>query len=85
MGNLNDGSDSGAEIVEPASHWPNMHALILVASDGRKKVIIFQVQLLSFKAKPKPQRASILSQLGLVKPSRVFAASGSVWNARSSE
>jgi len=38
MGNLNDGSDSRAEIVEPASHWPNMHALILVASDGRKKV-----------------------------------------------
>merc|ERR1719150_1617810 len=38
MGNLNDGSDSRAEIVEPASHWPNMHALILVASNGRKKV-----------------------------------------------
>ena len=46
MGNLNDGSDSRAEIVEPASHWPNMHALILVASDGRKKVILFLVQCL---------------------------------------
>ena len=46
MGNLNDGSDSRAEIVEPASHWPNMHALILVASDGRKKVILFLVQFL---------------------------------------
>ena len=38
MGVLDDGSDSRAEIVEPATHWPNMHALILVATDARKKV-----------------------------------------------
>ena len=38
MGVLSDGSDSKAEMVEPASHWPNMHALILIAGDGRKKV-----------------------------------------------
>ena len=38
MGVLSDGSDSRAEIIEPASHWPNMHALILIAGDGRKKV-----------------------------------------------
>ena len=42
MGTLDDGNDSRAEIVEPASHWPNMHALILVASDGRKKVYNFK-------------------------------------------
>ena len=38
MGAREDGMDSKAEVIEPASHWPNMHALILVASDGRKKV-----------------------------------------------
>ena len=38
MGVRDDGMDSKAEVIEPASHWPNMHALILVASDGRKKV-----------------------------------------------
>ena len=38
MGVREDGMDSKAEVIEPASHWPNMHALILVASDGRKKV-----------------------------------------------
>ena len=38
MGVLSDGSDSRAEVIEPASHWSNMHALILIAGDGRKKV-----------------------------------------------
>ncbi|KAL1960233.1 hypothetical protein VTO42DRAFT_8776 [Malbranchea cinnamomea] len=33
-----DGSDSLAEEVAPASHWPDMCALILVASDARKDV-----------------------------------------------
>ena len=42
MGTLDDGNDSRAEIVEPASHWPNTHALILVANDGRKKVKNFR-------------------------------------------
>lgn len=33
-----DGSDSMAEEVAPASHWPEMRALILVVSDARKDV-----------------------------------------------
>ena len=40
MGTREDGIDSRAEIVEPAIHWPNMRALILVATDARKKVIL---------------------------------------------
>ena len=39
MGALEDGSDSKAVVIEPASHWPNMHALICVATDARKKVL----------------------------------------------
>ncbi|GBP10712.1 Diphosphomevalonate decarboxylase [Eumeta japonica] len=37
MGKLDDGSDSIATPVATASHWPNMHVLILVANDGRKR------------------------------------------------
>lgn len=37
-GDLNDGSDSIAVQIAPASHWPEMHVLILVVSDERKKV-----------------------------------------------
>lgn len=37
-GELADGSDSIATQVAPASHWPEMHVLILVVSDARKKV-----------------------------------------------
>lgn len=33
-----DGNDSMAELVAPASHWPNMRALILVASAAKKGV-----------------------------------------------
>lgn len=33
-----DGSDSVAVQIAPASHWPDMHVLILVVSDARKKV-----------------------------------------------
>jgi diphosphomevalonate decarboxylase len=33
-----DGSDSLAEQVAPASHWPQMRALILVVSDAKKDV-----------------------------------------------
>lgn len=33
-----DGSDSKAEEVAPASHWPNMRALILVVGAGKKLV-----------------------------------------------
>lgn len=36
-GSKDDGSDSIAIQVEPASHWPTMRALILVVSDSRKK------------------------------------------------
>ncbi|KAI5291942.1 diphosphomevalonate decarboxylase [Ascosphaera acerosa] len=35
-GELPDGSDSFAEEVAPAAHWPGMRALILVVSDARK-------------------------------------------------
>lgn len=37
-GTLEDGSDSMAEEVAPASHWPEMRALILVVSDAKKDV-----------------------------------------------
>lgn len=33
-----DGSDSFAVQIAPASHWPEMHVLVLVVSDERKKV-----------------------------------------------
>lgn len=35
-GSQADGSDSLAEEVAPQSHWPEMHALICVASDAKK-------------------------------------------------
>ena len=35
-GTAADGSDSLAEEVAPQSHWPEMHALICVASDAKK-------------------------------------------------
>lgn len=37
-GELADGSDSIAVQIAPASQWPEMHVLILVVSDERKKV-----------------------------------------------
>lgn len=37
-GNLDDGSDSLAEEVAPASHWPEMRAIILVVSAEKKDV-----------------------------------------------
>lgn len=37
-GTQEDGSDSGAELVAPASHWPQMRAVILVVSAARKTV-----------------------------------------------
>nr|XP_016942081.1 diphosphomevalonate decarboxylase [Drosophila suzukii] len=36
-GALDDGSDSVAKQIAPSSHWPNMHVLILVVNDERKK------------------------------------------------
>ncbi|XP_030381321.1 diphosphomevalonate decarboxylase [Scaptodrosophila lebanonensis] len=36
-GVLENGSDSVAVPVVPAQHWPNMHVLILVVNDARKK------------------------------------------------
>lgn len=38
MGEKADGSDSVADLVAPASHWPNMKALILVVSAAKKGV-----------------------------------------------
>lgn len=38
MGDKEDGSDSLADLVAPASHWPSMRALILVASAAKKGV-----------------------------------------------
>lgn len=38
MGEKEDGSDSMADLVAPASHWPSMRALILVASAAKKGV-----------------------------------------------
>lgn len=37
-GSLDDGSDSIAVQVAPASHWPEMHVLVLVVNDEKKKV-----------------------------------------------
>lgn len=37
-GEKHDGTDSIAIQIAPASHWPEMHVLILVVSDERKKV-----------------------------------------------
>jgi len=37
-GSADDGVDSLAECLFPASYWPQMRALILVVNDGRKKV-----------------------------------------------
>lgn len=36
MGEKEDGSDSLAEEIAPREHWPEMHALICVASDKKK-------------------------------------------------
>eukprot|EP00099_Drosophila_melanogaster_P010985 NP_001285295.1 uncharacterized protein Dmel_CG8239, isoform B [Drosophila melanogaster] len=36
-GALDDGSDSVARQIAPSDHWPNMHVLILVVNDARKK------------------------------------------------
>lgn len=36
MGTRDDGTDSVAVQVAPASHWPDLHALILVVSDKKK-------------------------------------------------
>ncbi|KAL7735271.1 hypothetical protein ACLKA6_017979 [Drosophila palustris] len=36
-GERDDGSDSVAEQLVPAEHWSNMHMLILVVNDARKK------------------------------------------------
>lgn len=38
MGSAADGSDSQAVEVAPASHWPTMRALVLIASDKKKSV-----------------------------------------------
>ncbi|KAK3907689.1 Diphosphomevalonate decarboxylase [Frankliniella fusca] len=38
MGKSSDGSDSLATQVVPASHWPEMHVIILVVNDKKKKV-----------------------------------------------
>lgn len=38
MGEREDGSDSMADLVAPASHWPDMKALILVVSAAKKGV-----------------------------------------------
>lgn len=37
-GEADDGSDSVADVVAPASHWPEMRALILVVSAAKKGV-----------------------------------------------
>lgn len=37
MGSREDGKDSIAQQVQPASHWPDMRVLILVANSGQKE------------------------------------------------
>lgn len=37
-GKLPDGSDSIAVQIAPAEHWPEMHVVVLVVSDTKKKV-----------------------------------------------
>ena len=38
MGNREDGADSLASQVKPASHWPGMRVLIAVVSGGNTKI-----------------------------------------------
>ncbi|PHH60135.1 hypothetical protein CDD81_2093 [Ophiocordyceps australis] len=38
MGQEDDGTDSMADLVAPASHWPEMRALVLVVSASKKDV-----------------------------------------------
>lgn len=38
MGDKDDGTDSKADLVAPASHWPEMRALILVINAAKKDV-----------------------------------------------
>lgn len=38
MGSREDGTDSRADLVAPASHWPDMRALVLVVSAAKKGV-----------------------------------------------
>lgn len=38
MGEKEDGTDSKADLVAPASHWPEMRALILVVNAAKKDV-----------------------------------------------
>lgn len=70
MGKQEDGSDSIATPVVSASHWPNMHVLILVANDGRKKTsstkgmqrAVETSELIKYRAKHcVPQRINALT------------------------
>ena len=48
MGNREDGADSLASQVKPASHWPGMRVLIAVVSGGNTKNLrenLFWMQL----------------------------------------
>ncbi|KAL6852574.1 diphosphomevalonate decarboxylase [Amphichorda felina] len=38
MGDKDDGTDSKADLIAPASHWPEMRALILVVNAAKKDV-----------------------------------------------
>lgn len=59
MGNKDDGSDSIARQIVPASHWPEMRILLLVVNDSKKKCpssvamqrSVKTSELLSYRAK----------------------------------
>lgn len=70
MGQQEDGSDSIASPVVSPSHWPNMHVLILVVNDARKKTsstkgmqrAVETSELIKYRAKHcVPQRISAIT------------------------
>lgn len=82
MGNAADGSDSLAVQVAPASHWPSMRALILVASDRQKDVgstagmqqTVATSSLMSQRVRDVPERMEAMSKAVLGRDFAAFAA-----------
>ena len=82
MGISPDGSDSIAVPVAGSTHWPEMHVLILVVNDGRKKISstkgmqqsVETSDLLKYRAKHcVPERITALQTAILAKDFTTFA------------
>ena len=74
MGNMEDGTDSIATQLRPASHWPGMRVLICVASDTQKKTSssvgmrnsVKTSELLKYRAEYSVPPRYFIYQLGLL-------------------